>query len=69
MNTKINSHLLFVTVLLLIVISKSHAQVVFPLAISANHRYLVDQKNKPFPVLGRTAWFIISQTEEGYKIK
>ena len=44
-----------------------YAQPVFPLKVSADHRYLVDQKNKPFPILGRTAWFIISQTEEGYK--
>ena len=44
-----------------------YAQPDFPLKVSADHRYLVDQKNKPFPILGRTAWFIISQTEEGYK--
>ena len=45
----------------------AHAQVTFPLRISDDKRYLVDQANKPFPILGRTAWFIISQPEEGYK--
>lgn len=44
-----------------------HAQVSFPVKFSSDHRYLVDQKNKPFPILGRTAWFIISQPENGYK--
>jgi hypothetical protein len=41
--------------------------VTFPLRAGEGKRYLVDQKNKPFPILGRTAWFIISQSEEGYK--
>ncbi|MBS1608667.1 MAG: DUF4038 domain-containing protein, partial [Bacteroidetes bacterium] len=43
------------------------AQVVFPLKSSPNGHYLVDQNSKPFPILGRTAWFIISQPVEGYK--
>jgi hypothetical protein len=59
--------LLFITVLMMGGINNVHAQFVFPLKISSNHRYLVDQDNKPFPVLGRTAWFIISQPENGYK--
>ena len=33
---------------------------VYPLKISPNNRYLVDQNNIPYPVLGRTAWFVIS---------
>ncbi|MEK6781220.1 MAG: DUF4038 domain-containing protein [Bacteroidota bacterium] len=41
--------------------------VVFPLKVSANSRYLVDQENKPFPILGRTAWFVISQSVNGYE--
>jgi len=45
----------------------SYCQVVFPLKISADRRYVVGKDDKPFPILGRTAWFIISQTEEGYK--
>lgn len=43
------------------------AQVAFPLRVSDDKRHLVDQANKPFPILGRTAWFIISQSEEGYE--
>lgn len=35
--------------------------------ISDDQRYLVDQQGVPFPILGRTAWFIVSQSEEGYK--
>jgi chitodextrinase len=34
----------------------------FPVKLSANHRYLVDQNNSPFPILGRTAWFVTSVT-------
>lgn len=44
-----------------------HAQVAFPLRISDDKRYLVDQHDKPFPILGRTAWFIISQPKDGYR--
>ncbi len=40
---------------------------VFPLKKSMNGRYLVDQNNMPFPILGRTAWFVISQSVEGYQ--
>ncbi len=59
--------LLFMTIAVISVTSNIRAQVVFPLKISNNKRYLVDQDNKPFPILGRTAWFIISQPESGYK--
>jgi len=58
---------LFVTVFILSAMSNVHAQVAFPLKISSDKRYLVDQENKPFPILGRTAWFIISQPDSGYK--
>ena len=34
----------------------------FPVKYSANKRYLVDQQGVPFPILGRTAWFITSLT-------
>jgi Protein of unknown function (DUF4038)/Putative collagen-binding domain of a collagenase len=40
---------------------------VFPLKKSTNSRYLVDQNNKPFPILGRTAWFVISLSVSDYK--
>src|SRR5689334_17632638 len=32
------------------------AQVVFPLKVSSDKRYLVDSNDRPFPILGRTAW-------------
>ena len=56
-----------VSTFLAIVVYYTHAQTVFPLRISEDKRYLVDQRNKPFPILGRTAWFIISQPEQGYE--
>lgn len=40
----------------------------FPLVVSANHRYLQDQNGVPFPILGRTAWFITSLSEADYKL-
>jgi hypothetical protein len=54
-------------VVLLCPILNSIAQVAFPLKISDDKRYLVDQNNKPFPILGRTAWFIISLPDSDYK--
>src|SRR5438552_837906 len=32
----------------------------FPLKASANRRYLVDQHDVPFPIMGRTAWSLIA---------
>jgi hypothetical protein len=40
----------------------------FPLKLSTNHRYLVDQNNRPVPILGRTAWFVISVSAADYHI-
>src|SRR5690349_14386205 len=45
----------------------SSAQVQFPLHTSGNQRHLVDAAGKPFPILGRTSWCILSQPEQGYK--
>lgn len=56
-----------VSCFLLIFFPYTYAQVVFPLRVSDDKRYLVDQANKPFPILGRTAWFVISLPEEEYK--
>ncbi len=58
---------LFTLVVLLCFCMENDAQVIFPVEISSDKHYLVDQANKPFPILGRTAWGIISQPEEGYK--
>jgi Protein of unknown function (DUF4038)/Putative collagen-binding domain of a collagenase len=43
-------------------------QPAFPLVTSANQRYLQDQNGVPFPILGRTAWFIPSLSESDYKL-
>ena len=39
----------------------------FPLVASGIGRYLQDQNGMPFPILGRTAWFITSLSETDYK--
>ena len=62
---KIQTRLLLVVTLLCII--NADAQIAFPLKVSNDKRYLVDQNDQPFPILGRTAWFIISQPESGYK--
>ena len=38
----------------------------FPPVASGNGRYLHDQNGMPFPILGRTAWFITSLSETDY---
>ena len=43
------------------------AQVTFPVAASANGRYLQDSNAIPFPILGRTAWFITSLSQTDYQ--
>jgi len=40
----------------------------FPVKYSANRRYLVDQNGTPFPIMGRTAWFIVSLSADDYHI-
>ena len=40
----------------------------FPLVASGKQRYLQDQTGVPFPILGRTAWFITSLSEMDYKM-
>jgi Protein of unknown function (DUF4038)/Putative collagen-binding domain of a collagenase len=41
---------------------------VFPVQYSANRRYLTDRFGTPFPILGRTAWFVLSLTPADYRI-
>ena len=45
----------------------AQAAPVFPVKYSANSRYLVDQNNVPFPILGRTSWCITSLGESDYR--
>ena len=42
-------------------------QVTFPVSPSADGRYLQDANGIPFPILGRTAWFITSLKQAEYK--
>lgn len=42
-------------------------QPIFPLINSANHRFLQDQNGVPFPILGRTAWFLTSLSHGDYR--
>ena len=42
-------------------------KVIFPLHTSSNKRYLADEKDKPFPILGRTSWCIISLPKKSYR--
>src|SRR5579862_6924338 len=39
----------------------------FPVQYSLNRRYLVDQTGAPFPVMGRTAWFVLSLPIRDYR--
>jgi hypothetical protein len=38
----------------------------FPVQYSADERYLVDQNGVPFPIMGRTAWFVTSLSGTDY---
>ncbi len=44
--------------------SSSGAEPVFPLHPSASGRYLVDQAGVPFPILGRSSWFIAGLSDK-----
>jgi Protein of unknown function (DUF4038)/Putative collagen-binding domain of a collagenase len=39
----------------------------FPVAYAANRRYLQDRNGVPFPILGRTAWFVLSRVAADYQ--
>ena len=58
---------ILVPAFLAIVFHDVPTQAAFPAQVSDDKRHLVDQRGKPFPILGRTAWFIISQPEKGYQ--
>jgi hypothetical protein len=53
---------------LLIWASVAQAAPVFPVKYSADSRYLTDQNGAPFPILGRTSWFVVSLTTTDYRI-
>src|SRR5262245_9183494 len=56
-----------VSLLLLLCAAGAQAAPAFPVKYSADKRYLVDQAGTPFPILGRTAWFVASVPVADYK--
>src|SRR5689334_13158954 len=60
---KLKLTIIFLT---LIMINANIRAQIFPLKMSDDLHYLVDQKNIPYPILGRTAWFIISLPKDQY---
>jgi len=40
----------------------------FPVRYSPDKHYLMDQNGAPFPILGRTSWFIVSLSTTDYRI-
>jgi hypothetical protein len=67
---KIRCHLLAALLLSSLLISSGQqlfaagAKHAFPLKVSDNHRYLVDEAGQPFLVVGDTAWSLIAQLSE-----
>ena len=53
--------------LALVVAAAAQAAPAFPVKYSADHRYLVDQAGVPFPIMGRTAWFVTSLSVADYR--
>jgi hypothetical protein len=47
--------------------SAARAQPAFPVKYSSDSRHLVDQAGTPFPIMGRTAWFVISLNAIDYR--
>lgn len=48
--------------------SAAPSDAVFPVRISADRRTLVDAAGTPFPILGRTAWFLTSLPRDDYRL-
>jgi hypothetical protein len=40
----------------------------FPISYSADKHYLIDRNGAPFPILGRTSWFVVSLPKTDYRI-
>lgn len=51
----------------MIVHTEANAQL-YPLQLSNDRRYVVDNTGAPFPILGRTAWFITSLSQAEYRL-
>src|SRR5262245_60668956 len=50
-----------------VLLGSMQAAPVFPVKYGPNNRYLTDQNNVPFPIMGRTAWFITSLSVTDYR--
>jgi hypothetical protein len=61
------SSLLVLAALVLAHAAPVEAAPAFPVKYSANKRYLTDQTGAPFPILGRTAWFVTSLSVTDYR--
>ena len=54
--------------LLLVCAATTQAGPAFPVKYGADGRYLVDQNGVPFPIMGRTAWFVTSIPIADYRL-
>ena len=52
---------------LVALLGSGQAAPVYPVKYGPNSRYLVDQNDTPFPIMGRTAWFITSLSVADYR--
>src|SRR4029077_10738618 len=57
-----------VAAVLLMCAAAAQAAPAFPVKYSADRRYLVDQNGVPFPIMGRTAWFVTSIPVADYRV-
>lgn len=58
----------FISLLLILVSTLVIQAAAFPVKYSPDKKYLVDSNNIPFPILGRTSWFIDSLSVSNYKV-
>ena len=57
-----------VAAVLLMYAAATQAAPAFPVKYGADKRYLVDQNGVPFPIMGRTAWFVTSLPAADYRL-
>jgi hypothetical protein len=67
MKTKLSGVLPLLGVLALACATTAQALPAFPVKYSTDSRYLIDQNGVPFPIMGRTAWFVLSLSVSDYQ--
>jgi hypothetical protein len=67
MLTRVRGVVLWAVLLALVCGSAAQAAPAFPVKYSTDQRTLVDQNGTPFPILGRTAWFVLSLSVADYR--